>query len=223
MLQFQILKFEGKNYRHFCYNNWRHVGEHVERNWLSIRCSPCNKRSTCWSVLMCCKKKLLDLSYILKIYIYIFIPRSFLEINVCNQGKTMLTLYITAVEKQNKTNVKPLAFSSSVPFINPTDRAGCYYVSITCLLPLFDVAGGEKWREEMKNSVVYDMVVYGHVYRYRLTGRHIAEGNNLHEQLCENLKYRTESEFFGRSQQPTKTGRRGFLQSPYNHVHNFND
>ena len=49
-------KFEGKNNRRFCYNNWRHVGEHVKRNWLSIRCSPCNKRSTCWSVLMCCKK-----------------------------------------------------------------------------------------------------------------------------------------------------------------------
>jgi len=28
---------------------------HVKRNWLSIRRSPCNKRSTCWSVLMCCK------------------------------------------------------------------------------------------------------------------------------------------------------------------------
>ena len=49
-------KFEGKNNRHFCYNNWRHVGEHVGRNLLSIRRSPCNKRSTCWSVLMCCKK-----------------------------------------------------------------------------------------------------------------------------------------------------------------------
>ena len=49
-------KFEGKNIRRFCYNNWRHVGEHVKRNWLSIIRSPCNKRSTCWSVLMCCKK-----------------------------------------------------------------------------------------------------------------------------------------------------------------------
>jgi len=27
-------KFEGKNNRCFCCNNWRHVGEHVERNWL---------------------------------------------------------------------------------------------------------------------------------------------------------------------------------------------
>ena len=49
-------EFEGKNNRRFCYSNWRHVGEHVERNWLSIRRSPCNKRSTCWSVLICCKK-----------------------------------------------------------------------------------------------------------------------------------------------------------------------
>ena len=43
-----ITKFEDKNNRRFCYNNWRHVGEHVKRNWLSFRCSPCNKRSTCW-------------------------------------------------------------------------------------------------------------------------------------------------------------------------------
>jgi len=51
MLQLHNYKFEGKNSRRFCYNNWRHVGEHVERNWLSIKRSPCNKRSTCWSVL----------------------------------------------------------------------------------------------------------------------------------------------------------------------------
>ena len=38
-------KFEGKINRRFCYNNWRYVGEHVERNWLSIRRSPCNKSS----------------------------------------------------------------------------------------------------------------------------------------------------------------------------------
>ena len=53
-------KFEGKNNRRFCCINWRHVGEHLERNWLSIRRSPCNKRSTCWSVLMCCKKNFLS-------------------------------------------------------------------------------------------------------------------------------------------------------------------
>jgi len=51
-----ITNLKGKNNRRFCYNNWRHVGEHVERNWLSNRRSPCNKRSTYWSVLMCCKK-----------------------------------------------------------------------------------------------------------------------------------------------------------------------
>ena len=60
-----ITKFEGNNNRRFCYNNWTHVGEHVEKIWLSISRSPCNKSSTCWSVLMCCKK-LLELSYILK-------------------------------------------------------------------------------------------------------------------------------------------------------------
>jgi len=54
--QFQILQIWRQNNRRFCYSNWRHVGEHVERNWLSIRRSPSNKRSTCWSVLMCCKK-----------------------------------------------------------------------------------------------------------------------------------------------------------------------
>jgi len=51
-----ITNLKARNNRCFCYNNWRHVGEHVERNWLSIRRSPCNKRSTCWSVLMCCKQ-----------------------------------------------------------------------------------------------------------------------------------------------------------------------
>jgi len=60
-----ITYLKARNNRRFCYNNWRHVGEHVEGNWLSIRRSPYNKRSTCWSVLMCCKK-LLELSYILK-------------------------------------------------------------------------------------------------------------------------------------------------------------
>jgi len=51
MLQLLNYKFEGENNRRFCYNNWRHVGEHVERNWLSIILPPCNKSSTCWSVL----------------------------------------------------------------------------------------------------------------------------------------------------------------------------
>jgi len=50
-LQLHNYKFGGKTNWRFCYNNWRHVGEYVEKNWLSIRCSPCNKRSTCWSVL----------------------------------------------------------------------------------------------------------------------------------------------------------------------------
>ena len=54
----------------FCYNKRRHVGEHVKRNWLSIRRSPCNKRSTCWRVLMCCKKNFL--SYISKKYMFVF-------------------------------------------------------------------------------------------------------------------------------------------------------
>jgi len=84
-------KFEGKNNGRFCYNNWRHVAEHVERNLLSIRRSPCNKRSTCWGVVMCCKKKLLELHFG-KIYIYICLYStysSFLVINVCHQGKTL--------------------------------------------------------------------------------------------------------------------------------------
>ena len=68
-------------------------GEHVERNWLSIiiiiiiRRSPCNKRSTCWSVLMCCKKNFLNWVTLKKKYVCI--PRSSLVINVCNQGKTL--------------------------------------------------------------------------------------------------------------------------------------
>jgi hypothetical protein len=60
----------------------------VERNWLSIRRSPCNKRSTCWSVLMCCKKtSWVELHF--EKNIYVCIPRFFLVINVCNQGKTL--------------------------------------------------------------------------------------------------------------------------------------
>ena len=40
-------------------------------------------------------------------------------------------------------------------------------------------------------------MAYGHVCRFRLTGRHIAEGGSLHEQLCENLKYRRDNDIFG--------------------------
>jgi len=86
-------KFEGKNNRRLCYDNWTHVGEHVERNWLSIRRVPCNKPSTCWSVLICCKKNFL--SYILNIYIYLYsMYSSFFLINVCNQGKNLCSLCI---------------------------------------------------------------------------------------------------------------------------------
>jgi len=82
-----ITNLKAKNKRRFCYNNWRHVGENVERNWLSIRCSPCNKRSTCRSVLMCCKKtSWVELHFGKK---NVCIPRSFLVINVCNRGKTL--------------------------------------------------------------------------------------------------------------------------------------
>jgi hypothetical protein len=66
-------------------NNWRYVGDHVERNWLSIRRSPCNKRNIYWSVLMCCKK---FLSYILNKKLYSTYS-SFLIISVCNRGTTL--------------------------------------------------------------------------------------------------------------------------------------
>ena len=65
----------------------RHVGEHVERNLLSIRRSPCNKRSTCWSVLKCCKKNFFELHFEKKSLYSTY--SSFLVINVCNQGKTL--------------------------------------------------------------------------------------------------------------------------------------
>ena len=77
-------KFEGKNNRRFCYSNWRHVGEHMERNWLWIKCSPCNKRSTCWSILLCWKKT----SWVTFKKSLYSTYSSFLVINVCNQGKT---------------------------------------------------------------------------------------------------------------------------------------
>ena len=82
-----ITNLKARNNRRFCYNNWRHVGEHVERNWLSIRRSSCNKRSTCWSALMCCKKTSWVELHLKNIYD--FIPRRFLVINVCNQGKNL--------------------------------------------------------------------------------------------------------------------------------------
>ena len=63
-------------------NTWREI----DYRWLSIRRSPCNKRSTCWNVLMCCKKNFS--CYILKKK-KVCIPRSFLVVNVCNQGKTL--------------------------------------------------------------------------------------------------------------------------------------
>jgi len=66
--------FEGKNNRRFFYSNWRHAGEQVERNWLSIRRSACNKRSTCWIVLMCRGKNFLELHFGEKKYVYI--PRT---------------------------------------------------------------------------------------------------------------------------------------------------
>jgi len=44
------------------------------------------KRSTCWSVLMCCKKTSWVIFWKKK---YVCIPRSFLVISVCNQGKNL--------------------------------------------------------------------------------------------------------------------------------------
>ena len=58
-----------------------------QNHWLSIRRSPCNKRSICWSVLMYCKKNFL--SWVTFWKKNVCIPSSFLVINVCNQGKTL--------------------------------------------------------------------------------------------------------------------------------------
>ena len=58
---------------------------------------------------MCCKKKLLELSYIFKkIFFY---SRSFLVINVCNQGKTLCShciiryLYPKGVDDRQQANL----------------------------------------------------------------------------------------------------------------------
>jgi hypothetical protein len=59
----------------------------VERNWLSIRRSPCNKRSKCWSVLMCCETNFL--SWVIFWKKKVCIPCGYLVIKVCNQGKTL--------------------------------------------------------------------------------------------------------------------------------------
>jgi len=51
------------------------------RIWLSIRRSVCNKRSTCWSVLVCCEKKLLELHLKKK---YVSIPHTVVSCNKCS-------------------------------------------------------------------------------------------------------------------------------------------
>jgi len=86
--QFQILQIWRQEKQTLFYNNWRHVGEHVERNWLSIRRSPCNKRSTCLNVLMCCRKTSWVIFRKKNICLYSTYS-SFLVMNVCNQGKTL--------------------------------------------------------------------------------------------------------------------------------------
>ena len=90
--KFQILQIWRQEQQTLWYNTWRHVGEHVERNWLSIRRSSCNKRNTCWSALMCCKN---FLSYVLKKKSLYSMGRSFLVITVCNQGKILCSSCIS--------------------------------------------------------------------------------------------------------------------------------
>ena len=88
-----ITDLEDKNNRRFCYGNWRHVGEHMERNWLSIRRSPCNGSSTCWSVLMCCKN---FLNYSLK-KTNVFHVQWFCCNDVCNRRKTLYSPCISSI------------------------------------------------------------------------------------------------------------------------------
>ena len=58
-----------------------------QNHLLSIRRSPYKKRSTCWSVLMCCKK---TPWVTFKKYICLYSTySSFRVINVCNQGTTL--------------------------------------------------------------------------------------------------------------------------------------
>jgi len=106
-----ITKLKARNNRRFCYNNWRHVGEHVERNWLSIRRSPCNKRSTCWSVLMCFKKNSwVELHFEKK---NVCIPRIFIVIKVCNQGKTLCSHCIKITSMAPKVYID-LSYTSNL-------------------------------------------------------------------------------------------------------------
>ena len=55
-------KFEGKNNRRFGYNNWTHVGEHVERNWCRLDVLRATKRAHV-EVYWCVVKKLLELYF----------------------------------------------------------------------------------------------------------------------------------------------------------------
>ena len=68
------------------------------------------KRSTCWSVLMCCEKNFLSWVTFWKKKKYVCIPRSFLVTNVCNQGKTLCspcrTILDVAVKRKNLAAVK---------------------------------------------------------------------------------------------------------------------
>jgi hypothetical protein len=60
------------------------------------------KKSICWSVLICCKKtSWVELHFEKNIYVYI--PRSFLVINVFNQGKTLCLPYIAEQNKSQTT------------------------------------------------------------------------------------------------------------------------
>jgi len=63
-------------------NTWREIDYRLD----VLRATEGAHVEVYWCVV---KKKLLELSYILKKKIYVCIPRSFLVINVCNQGKTL--------------------------------------------------------------------------------------------------------------------------------------
>ena len=125
--QFQILQIWRQNNRRFCYNNWRHVGEHVERNWLSIRRSPCNKRSTCWNVLMCYKETSWVTFWKKKKVCFYSTYSSFLVINVCNQGKTLRSpcIMLPSIPRSAKWH-----FSFRIFFLR---KFVCYYKNLFVL------------------------------------------------------------------------------------------
>ena len=115
-----ITNFEGKNNRRFCYNNWRHVGEQVERNDHGLDVLRATKGAHV-EVYWCVVKKNF-LCYILEnknICLYSTYS-NFLLINVCNQGKTLCSPCIYIFTHTVKPGYNDIGLYDSLPTASDT-------------------------------------------------------------------------------------------------------